>query len=80
MPRQKKIIINNLVIAGKINKFPLNLLDIVDWLIFKPVLDEFRENLLKITINILLEKINYFGLEKVDISKVIFALRMKGLR
>ena len=77
---KKKIVVNELDIARKINEFPVNLLDNVDWIIYKPVLDEFREKLIKISDDILLGKDNYFGLAKVDISKVNIAVRMKGIR
>lgn len=77
---KKKIVINELDIARKINEFPVNLLNNVDWIIHKPDLDEFRDKLVKISDDILLGKDNYFGIAKVDISKVNIAVPIQGIR
>jgi len=43
-------------------------------------LDEFRDKLIKISDDILLGKDNYFGIAKVDISKVNIAVPIQGIR
>ena len=75
---KEKIVINELDIARKINEFPVELLDNVDWIISKPDLHEFRKKLTKISDDILLGKDNSFGVEKVNISKVNITQGIKG--
>jgi len=75
---KEKIVINELDIAQKINEFPVELLDNVDWIISKPDLDEWRKKLTKISDDILLGKDNSFGVEKVNISKANITVEKKG--
>ena len=75
---KKKAVINELDIARKINEFPVELLDNVDWIISNPDLHEFRKKLTKISDDILLGKDNSFGLEKVNISRVNITHWIKG--
>ena len=67
---KEKTVINELDIARKINEFPVELLDNVDWMISKPDIHEFHKKLRTISDDILMGKDNSFGLEKVNISRV----------
>lgn len=65
---KRKMAINELDVAQKINQFPLELLDHISWIVTKPDASEFREKLTRLSDDIFLGKDNSLGKQKIDIS------------